>query len=339
MEQNATDIQQIVSNKWIVEGVVAMTRQLHPETTSWQRSVKKYCRRLWADRYMYLIILPVLVYFALFKYWPMLWLRVSFYDYKVLKGFDGSKFVGLKYLEKFLSSPDFWVILGNTIVLNLYCLAFVFPVPILFALLLNELRPGRFKKFTQTISYLPYFISTIAFASMIITFLSPNEGTLATIFRMFGKEPIYFMGDAKYFRPIVVISGIWQLMGWNAIVYLSALTAIDPQLYEAAVIDGAGRWKQTWHVTLPSIRTTIVIMLILQIGNLMNVNFEKVYLLQNTANLSASEVIQTYVYKQGIVNFNYSYGSMIGMFNSVVSLLLVAGANAVSRKISEVSLW
>ena len=319
-----------------------MNNGLHPVPSAYQspsQRIKKYCRRLWADRYMYLIILPVLVYFALFKYWPMLWLRVSFYDYKVLKGFDGSKFVGLKYLEKLLSSPDFGSILSNTIVLNLYCLAFVFPVPILFALLLNELRPGMFKKFTQTISYLPYFISTIAFASMIITFLSPNEGTLANIFRLFGKEPIYFMGDAKYFRPIVVISGIWQLMGWNAIVYLSALTSIDPQLYEAAVIDGAGRWKQTWHVTLPCIRTTIVIMLILQIGNLMNVNFEKVYLLQNTANLTSSEVIQTYVYKQGIVNFNYSYGSMIGMFNSVVSLLLVAGANAVSRKISEVSLW
>lgn len=296
-------------------------------------------QRLWRNRYVYLMLLPVVLYFLLFKYWPMYWLRISLYDYKLLRGFDGSKFVGLKHYLKFFNGSDFWVIIRNTISLNLLSLLLVFPMPIFFALLLNEFKHLHFKKFVQTVSYLPYFISITVLVSMINTFLSPSVGTLNMLLKSLGSEPVYFLGNAKYFRWIYVFSSIWQGMGWNAIVYLSALTGIDSALYEAAIVDGAGRMRQAWHVTLPGIRNTIVIMLILQVGRLMSVGFEKVFLLQNPLNTSVSEVISTYVYKQGIVNANVSYSTAVGFFNSVISFALILISNGISKKYSEVSLW
>lgn len=295
--------------------------------------------RLWKDRYVYLMLAPVIVYFLLFKYWPMLWMSISFYDYKFIKGFAGSKFVGLKHYINFFTGLDFWNLIRNTVMINVYVLLFVFPIPIVFALLLNELRRLRYKRLVQTVSYLPYFISTTVLVSMIITFLSPTVGTLNAILKQFTGSTIYFLGSPKYFRSIYVLSSIWQGTGWNAIVYLSALTSIDAALYEAAIVDGAGRLRQTWHVTLPGIRNTIMILLILQIGRMMNVGFEKVYLLQNPLNTSVSEVITTYVYKQGIVNANASYSTAVGIFNSVISFALILMSNTVSRKFSEVSLW
>lgn len=295
--------------------------------------------RLLRDRYIYLMLAPVIIYFLLFKYWPMLWMSISFYDYKLIRGFAGSKFVGLKHYINFFTGMDFWNLVRNTLMINLYVLLFVFPVPILFALMLNELRSLPFKRFVQTISYLPYFISIAVLVSMITTFLSPTIGSLNAWIKALGGQPIYFLGSAKYFRSIYIISGIWQGTGWSAIVYLSALTGIDSELYEAAIVDGAGRLRQTWHITLPGIRNTIMIMLILQIGRMMNVGFEKVFLLQNPLNNSVSEVISTYVYKQGIVNANVSYSTAVGIFNSVISFALILMSNTISKKYSEVSLW
>lgn len=300
---------------------------------------KKIRTRLWNDRYMYLIALPVVLYFALLKYWPMGWLSISLFDYKLLAGFSGSKFVGLKHFIDFFSGTDFFRLVWNTIAINLLAILFVFPAPIVFAILLQEMNHKGLKKVTQTVSYLPHFISTVAFVALIKLFLSPSSGALATLFNMMGLQPIYFLGDAKYFRTILVLSGIWQGTGWSAIVYISALTGIDQGLYEAAEMDGANRLQRIWHITLPCLAPTIIIMLILQIGNLLNTNFEKIYLLQNTANLQISEVLQTYVYKRGLQEMNHSFATAVGAFNSIVSLALVAGANWLSGKFSETSLW
>ncbi len=285
------------------------------------------------------MLLPVVLYFGILKYWPMYYLRMVFFEYKLLKGFDGSDYVGLYHIVRFFNSMDFWQLIRNTLLINLYSLIIVFPVPIIFALLLNELNTARFKKLVQTVSYLPYFISTMILVSMINSLLSPSIGIVNKVMKQLGMETVYFMGDARYFRPIYIASSIWQGTGWSAIVYLCALTSIDQALYEAAIVDGAGRLRQTWHITLPGIRPTIVIMLILQVGRMMSVGFEKVYLLQNDLNISVSEVISTYLYKKGIISANYSYSSAIGLFNSVINFSLIMVSNTVSRKLSEVSLW
>lgn len=296
-------------------------------------------RKLWKTRYAYLMLLPVVLYFALFKYWPMYWIRMAFYDFKILKGFDGSKFVGMKHFTRFFNSMDFGMLLSNTLKINFSVLIFVFPVPILFALLLNEVQNRHFKKAIQTVSYLPYFISTMIIVTMLNTLLSPSMGIVNRIIKALGGNAIYFMGSEKYFRPVYILSAIWQNTGWSAIVYLCALTSIDPSLYEAAIVDGAGRMRQVWHITLPGIRSTIVIMFILQLGKIMNVGFEKVYLMQNDLNLGASEVISTYLYKKGIINANYSYSTAIGLFNSVINFAMILLSNTISRKAGEVSLW
>jgi putative aldouronate transport system permease protein len=300
--------------------------------------LNKIGTKIWADRYMYLMILPVVIYYIVFKYWPMAWLRIAFYDFKILKGIAGSKFIGFENFRTFLNNPNFLQIIWNTLYLNILSLIFVFTAPIIFALLINELSVGRFKRTIQTISYLPHFLSTVVVVSMITTFLSPSIGSLNAILKKLGFDTIYFLGNSKYFRTIMLISGIWQGMGWNSIVYLSALAGINVELYESAIIDGANRFQQVLHVTLPGIANTIIIMLILQIGNLLTVGFEKVYLLQNAQNMKVSEVLSTYVYKMGLVRTNYSLGTAVGLFNSVISLILVLLANKLSKKYSEISL-
>jgi len=299
---------------------------------------RKVVTKLWADRYIYLMIFPVVIYYIVFKYWPMWWMRVAFYDFKILKGFKGSDFVGFKHFITFFKSPDFFQIIWNTIYLNILSLIFAFPAPIIFALLLNELSNSKFKRVIQTISYLPYFLSTVVVVSMIKTFLSPSIGTLNSIMKSLGYESIHFLGEPEYFRPIMILSGIWQGIGWNSIIYLSAISGIDTELYESAIIDGAKRYQQVLYITIPGILTTIMIMLILQIGNLLSVGFEKVYLLQNAQNIRVSEVLSTYVYKMGITRNNYSFATAVGLFNGVISLILVLLANKLSKKYSEISL-
>ncbi len=285
------------------------------------------------------MLLPVAAYLAIFKYWPMAWLSISFYDYKLLRGFGGSRFVGLQHYIKFLTGPDFSQILKNTLMISILQLIFVFPVPILFALLLNELKTLRFKKLVQTVSYLPHFISNMVLVSMIITFLSPSVGILGAIVKAAGGQPYYFLGDPSSFRPIYILSGIWQTTGWSAIIYLSAMTGIDPGLYEAAIVDGAGRFRQAIHITLPGIRNAIVIQLIMAIGSILSVGFEKVYLLQNSLNLSVSEVFSTYVYKQGILGTNFGYATAVGLFNSIVAFVLVVLSNKITKRTLQSGLW
>ena len=300
-----------------------------------KRSWKQLKKDIYRARAIYLMILPVVVWFLLFQYWPMTWLSISFFDYNLYLGFVGSKFVGFQNFIKLFTGMDFWRLMRNVLVLNFYALLVGFPAPIIFALFLNEMRSAKVKKVIQTVSFLPYFISMVAFVSLVTEFLSPSTGLSADILKFFGKEPIYFLGDAKYFRTIMVFSGIWQTMGYSAIVYLSALTAVDVNLYEAAMVDGANRWNRLIHITIPCIMPTIVVMFILRIGSLINANFEKIYLFQNSANLEVSEVIQTWVYKRGMVKYDYSMGTTAGLFNGIVALILVVMANRLSKRYSD----
>lgn len=300
-----------------------------------KRSWKQLKKDIYRARAIYLMILPVVVWFLLFQYWPMTWLSISFFDYNLYLGFVGSKFVGFQNFIKFFAGMDFWRLMRNVLLLNFYALLVGFPAPIIFALFLNEMRSAKVKKVIQTVSFLPYFISMVAFVSLVTEFLSPSTGLSADILKFFGKEPIYFLGDAKYFRTIMVFSGIWQTMGYSAIVYLSALTAVDVNLYEAAMVDGANRWNRLIHITIPCIMPTIVVMFILRIGSLINANFEKIYLFQNSANLEVSEVIQTWVYKRGMVKYDYSMGTTAGLFNGIVALILVVMANRLSKRYSD----
>jgi putative aldouronate transport system permease protein len=300
------------------------------------RQVRK---KLWGSRYIYLMVLPVLVYLVLLKYMPMWFMGISFFDYKLLRGFKGSEWVGLDHYIRLFSNPAWLKYIGNTLWLNMWALLILSPAALVFALLLNEVHKRRVKLIIQTISYLPHFISTVVVVSLINTFVSPGIGILASLAKSLGKIPVNYLSIPEYFVPINIISGLWQCIGWDAVIYIAALSSIDSTLYEAARIDGAGRWQQTVHVTIPGLSTTFIILLIIQIGQVLNVNFEKVYLLQNNLNLSASEMLPTFVYKSGMINHNYSFATAAGVVNSLLSVLLVYIANWISKRVSDTSLF
>jgi putative aldouronate transport system permease protein len=290
------------------------------------------------DKYLLLLILPIIVYYIIFHYIPMYGVIIAFKNFKPLKGILGSAWVGFDYFLQFFNSAYFYRILKNTVLISLYSLLWGFPVPILFALLLNELREGLFKRAVQTISYLPHFISIVVIAGMITSFTSLS-GIINTLIGLFGIKPINFLSESEWFRTIYVSSGVWQSFGWNSIIYLAAIAGIDPQLYEAAEMDGANRWQKMRHITLPGILPTVIILLILNIGNLMDVGFEKINLLYNPATYETADVISTFVYRQGIQQANYSYSTAIGLFNNVINLILLVIVNRLSRKLTETSLW
>ncbi|MBW5447725.1 ABC transporter permease subunit [Cohnella sp. CFH 77786] len=264
---------------------------------------------------------------------------ISFMDYNLFKGLAGSPWVGLKYYRQFFENRDAFVIIKNTVLLGGYKLLFGFPAPIILALMLNELKGKIFKRFVQSVSYLPYFLSTVVVSSMIVMLLSPSTGWLNHMIQRMGFPAINFLQEAEWFRTIYVSSEIWQQAGWSSIIFLAAITTIDPQLYEAATVDGAGRLKQIWHVTLPGIATTVVIMFILQIGQVLEIGFEKVFLLSNVATYDTSDIISTYVYRVGLLQGGYSYGTAIDLFMGVIGFVLVYASNKLSRRYGETSLW
>ncbi|GIP38688.1 putative multiple-sugar transport system permease YteP [Paenibacillus sp. J31TS4] len=298
-----------------------------------------YLKRLGRGKYLLLLFLPTLLYYLLFKYVPMFGLVISFKNYNLFKGVWQSEWVGLKYYQLFWNNPDFFKLISNTIMLGIYRLVFGFTAPIVLALLLNEAKNALFKRFVQTVSYLPHFISNVVAVSMVLMFLSPSNGIVNHFIVWLGFEPINFMVMPNMFRPIYVISEIWQHVGWETIIYLAALTSIDPQLYEAAEMDGAGRWKRMLHITLPGITPAIVIILILNVGHVLDIGFEKVFLLYNPAVYETADIISTYVYRTGIGQGNYSYATAIDLFTGIVSLLFIYSANWFSRKVGETSLW
>lgn len=287
---------------------------------------------------LYWMLAPVLLYVLIFNYAPMFGLVISFQDYSLTRGVMGSKWIGLKNFEDFFSSMYFGRTLGNTLILSGLDLLVCFPAPIVLALMLNEVGCLRFKKTIQTVSYMPHFISMVVVAGLIKEFCS-STGVVAQFVQFFGGKAQSYISQPQYFRAIFTVSQVWQTIGFNSIVFLAALSGIDMQLYEAARIDGAGRLRQTWHVTLPGIIPTIIIMLILRCGAIMNVNFEKVLLLYSPSTYATADVISTYVYRAGIIKQKIGYSTAVGLFNSVVSLLLVVGANALSNRYTESSLF
>lgn len=301
--------------------------------------LRRLRRNIWRDRYLFLLISPVVVYYIVFHYVPMYGAIIAFKDFSPGEGILGSPWVGLENFRTFFESFYFVRVVKNTFLLSLYSLLWGFPVPIIFALLLNELRHQLFKRSVQTISYLPHFISVVVVTGMIVKFVSPNDGVINKGLGAIGVGPIDFLSQPEWFRTIFVASEIWQGFGWGAIIYLAALAGIDPSLYEASDVDGATRWQKAWFVTLPSLVPVMVILLILNLGNLMVVGFEKVLLLYNPATYETSDVIQTYIYRRGIISADFSLAAAIGLFNSTINLILLVTVNRLARRFSETSLW
>ena len=287
---------------------------------------------------LYILVLPVLVFYTLFCYKPMYGAIIAFKEYTPKLGILGSPWVGMKHFQEFISNPYFWRILKNTLWISISTLIFSFPAPIILALLINELKGKWYPKTVQTLSYLPHFISLVVVCSLIKEFTAQN-GVINDFLAMFGIPRQTMLNNPKLFVPVYVASDIWQGIGWGSIIYLAALTGIDQELYEAAEIDGAGRWKQTLHVTIPCIMPTVVIMLILRVGGLMNVGYEKIILLYNPAIYETSDVISSFVYRKGILELSYSYSSAVGLFNSLINCLLLFGSNWFSRRMNNTSLW
>ncbi len=290
------------------------------------------------NKSIYIIALPVVLYFVIFKYLPMLGLTIAFQDFQWRVGFFGSQWVGLKHFIDFLDGYYFWRIIRNTMLINLYSLLFVFPMPIFLALMINEVTSNKFKRVVQTVSYLPHFISIVVFCGLIMDFVSQN-GLINYFLGLFGQSKTNLLTRPELFRPIFIISDIWKSVGWNSIIYLAALASIDTQLYESADIDGASRMRKLISITIPSISPTIIIMLILKIGSMMNVDFERIILLYNPVIYDTADVISSYVYRKGLLEMNFSYSTAVELFNSVINFGLVFFANWFSRKVNETSLW
>ncbi|NOU95783.1 ABC transporter permease subunit [Paenibacillus sp. LMG 31456] len=290
-------------------------------------------------KYLYLMIFPVLLYYVLFHYVPMYGALIAFKDYRVAQGFMDSPWVGFKHFQSFFDSYYFVRLLKNTLLLNVYQLLFAFPAPILFALLINEIGGRYFKRMVQTITYLPHFISLIIVCGMITQFVA-REGVITDLLVWFGMERTALLAHPEYFRTVYIASDIWQSVGWGSIIYLAAITGINPELYEAAKIDGANRWKQTLNISLPGIAPIIIILFILKIGHMLDIGFEKIILLYNPNTYVTADVINTFVYRKGLgSSFEFSYATAVGLFQSAVNFLLLIVANKISRKLSESSLW
>lgn len=290
------------------------------------------------NKYLYILSIPIFLYFILFKYLPMFGLTLAFKDYNIMKGVAASEWVGLKYFKEFFSSVYFTRTLLNTFIISLMDIVIGFPIPIIFALLLNELRGKYFKKFVQTASYLPHFISMVVICGMITDFFSTN-GLISTLISKLGGENMNYIGNPSYFRQIFVGTNIWQQLGWNSIIYIAALAGVDRDLYEAAAVDGAGRWRQLIHITLPGISGTIIIMLIMRLGQVLSVGYEKIILLYTPQTYDVADVISSYTYRAGIIDQRYSYSIAVGMFQSVINVIILLTANTISKKVTETSLF
>lgn len=316
-----------------------MVTKLPNEKIKAKPDFKKRLGRMYKNRQLYLIMIPFLLYYILFVFRPMGGMIIAFKDYSVYKGIAGSPWVGLKHFINFFSGEYVGRTFKNTIMISLCQLAFGFPLPILFALMLNEVKFKKYKSIVQTMSYLPYFISSVVIAGMVTLFLAPTNGVVNILLDKFGFEKIYFLTKPEYFRTIYTATNLWAGMGYSSIVYIAALSGIDQELYEACFIDGGGRLRQTWHITLPGILPTIVTIFIINIGNILNVGYEMIILLYQPATYETADTISTYVYRMGIEQANYSLSTAVSFFNSVVGFVLVAIANYISNKVNDMGIW
>lgn len=290
------------------------------------------------NKLVYLLALPVVLYYVIFHYVPMYGATIAFKDFTPAKGILGSPWIGFDYFIDFFTSQSFFRVVKNTLVINGANLLFGFPAPIFFAVLLNEIRLAKFKRTVQTITYMPHFVSLVVICGIIKNFTN-ETGIITEVLSWFGMPKTNLLDVAEYFVPIYVISSIWQELGWNSIIYIAAIAAIDPTLYEAASIDGAGRWRKMWHITLAGIMPTIMVLLVLKIGGMMTVGYEKIILLYQPLIYETSDVISTYVYRKGLLELNWGYSSAVGLFNSVINCILLVTANQVTRKFNGSALW
>lgn len=296
---------------------------------------KKSIRKNWE---LYLLLVPVILYFLIFHYYPLYGLQIAFKDFIATKGITGSPWVGFKHFERFFDSYYFGRLIKNTIGIGVFTLLVSFPVPIIIALLLNEVKSLRFKKFVQTIIYAPHFLSTVVVVGMLLLFLK-SDGMINQVIMLFGGMPIDFISEPAWFKSIYVLSDVWQTMGWSSIIYIAALSAVDPAQHEAAMMDGASKFQRIIHINIPAIMPTIVILFILNVGSVMAIGFEKVFLLQNDLNMSTSDVISTFVYRSGILEAQYSFSAAVGLFNSIINFILLIMVNQIAKKVSDTSLW
>ena len=291
------------------------------------------------NRYLFYMLIPVLAFYIIFHYGPMYGIVIAFKDFYPLRGILGSPWVGLKHFHEVFSGLFFWDVFRNTIIISSYKLIFGFPAPIILALLINEVRHMGFKKTIQTVTYLPHFISWVVLAGIFIEFLSPSRGPINVILQSMGQKPVYFLGDPRLFRGVIVSTSIWKEIGWGTIIYLAAMSGVDPELYDVAELDGAGRFQKMWNITLPSILPVIVIMLIFSAGSIINDDFDQIFNLLNNSVMQVGDVISTYVYREGLTKMNYSYATAVGLFKNIISFALVLLTNSIARKTSEYSIW
>ncbi|MCZ8516125.1 ABC transporter permease subunit [Paenibacillus filicis] len=290
-------------------------------------------------KFLYALMVPGIIWYIIYRYLPMFGLLIAFKEYNFALGIWNSPWVGMKYFNYLFSSSEFYTVLRNTVLINIYNLIYGFPAPIILALLLNELKNMLFKRSIQTVIYFPHFLSWVVFGGIIIQFLSPNEGFVNQIIKYFGGEPIFFLTQSQYFRSILVGTNILKEAGWGTIIYLAALASVEQEQYEAATVDGANRWQKLIHITLPGISNVIIIMLILKVGYLLDVGFEQIFIMYNPAVYDVSDVLSTYIYRVGIQDLRFSLTTALGLFQAVIGFLLIYGVNKIAKKYSDVSMW
>lgn len=309
------------------------------ELTDKQKRRKATLKLMRQNYQLYIFLIPAIVFIVLFMYTPLYGLQIAFKNYRGGEGIWGSAWVGFKWFNQFFSTPRCWEIVKNTLTISVYSLVAGFPLPICLAIILNYVKNLRFKKFAQTVTYMPYFISTVVLVAMMNLFFSPSSGFVNTIIKAFGGEAVYFMGMSSLFPHMYVWSGIWQSMGYSSIIYIAALSGVSPELHESAVIDGANILQRIWHIDIPTIMPTMIILLIMSCGNIMNVGYEKVYLMQNDLIADVSEIISTYVYKIGLTNNQFSFSTAIGLMNNVINFVILVAANKLANKLFGSGLW
>ncbi|SFL25597.1 carbohydrate ABC transporter membrane protein 1, CUT1 family [Paenibacillus sp. 1_12] len=303
------------------------------------KNTKQALRYLNKKKYLYLLLVPCVVYFLIFNYFPMYGVIIAFKDFNFAKGIVGSPWIGLENFRYMFGLSDFYTVFWNSLYLSMLRLVFGFPFPILLAILLNEMRNRTYQRVTQTIIYLPHFISWVVIGGILVNFLSPSWGIVNIFLKQIGMEPVFFLANNDYFRPLVIISSIWKESGWESILYLAAMMSINTELYEAASIDGANRLQKMQYVTLPGIKSTIVILLILRLGQIMGNGFEQIFVLQNPLNLGVSEVFETYVYRVGLLGGRFSFGTTVGLFTSVIGLIFLLASNQIAKWLKEDGIW
>ncbi len=302
----------------------------------------KILKKIYKYRMVYFLILPTVVCYIIFSYLPMVGILMAFKDYQVGKGFMGiftSPGVGFDHFKRLFNSYYFFSILRNTVLISFYKIIFCFPIPIIFAILLNELEMKFFKRFVQTVTYLPHFLSTVVVTGLVLALLSPSYGLINAILGTLGFEPVHFLANSKYFRSIIVAIDVWKGTGWSAVIYLAAISSIDPQLYESATIDGAGKLRQIWSITLPSLLDLIILLLILRVGDILNAGFEQIFLLYSPPVYSVGDILDTFVYREGLVNSNYGFSTAVGLFKSIVGFVLIIGSNKLANKFGRQGIW